>query len=121
MYRCISDRNQHILVQNGSKYLPEYVLATFSDIFFLAVSANKLNVRNCNSRFSGTDIPEEKKVINLLLLQLFMIAFNLALLNFQTTYQMKTHSKKKSVSHLIELASKSVSDRNIYCSWNVNM
>lgn len=71
--------------------------------------------------FQGLTYLKKKKVINLLLLQLFMIAFNLALLNFQTTYQMKTHSKKKSVSHLIELASKSVSDRNIYCSWNVNM
>lgn len=69
--------------------------------------------------FQGLTYLKKKKVINLLLLQLFMIAFNLALLNFQTTYQMKTHSKKK--SHLIELASKSVSDRNIYCSWNVNM
>lgn len=41
--------------------LPEYVLATFSNILFLAVSANKLSVRNCNSRFSGTHILEEKK------------------------------------------------------------
>jgi len=67
----------------------------------------QLNVRNGNISSSDFYIStEEKRALNLLISQFFVITFKLALLNFQSTYQMKIHSKKKSITQLIELNSK---------------
>lgn len=95
--------------------LSKYVLTTFSKVHFLAVIANKLNGRNDNisSKCLVTVLYLKKQegVLNLLLLRFFVITFKLALVNFQTTYQMKNHRKKKGNVQLIELDSRGISDK----------